>query len=191
MAIAASRTPVRLREILLRDKPEEMLSASPKGTVPVLVTDDGVIDESIDVMQWALSKNDPQDWLKYEEEAQSLIEENDGPFKHHLDRYKYSTRYSGADAEQHRDEGVLFIQQLEKRLLNGPYLFGDNPSLADIAIFPFIRQFRIADMDWFDAFSIPQTQTWLKSLMESELFQSVMKKYPLWKDTGEEFNFPV
>lgn len=188
MAIAVSKTPVRLREILLRDKPDEMLEISPKGTVPVLVKDETVIDESIDVMDWALSNNDPEDWLSRREDA--LIAENDGPFKHHLDRYKYSTRYEDADKETHRTEGFKFLQTLEKHVADTPYLHGDARGLTDIAIFPFIRQFRIADPDWFDAQSIPNVQRWLKTLMESDLFKSVMKKYPLWKETGEELAFP-
>ncbi|WDI31214.1 glutathione S-transferase [Hyphococcus flavus] len=189
MAIAVSGTPVRLREILLRDKPEEMLEASPKGTVPVIVIGDQVIDESLDVMRWALEQNDPEGWLKTED-TEGLIEECDGPFKHHLDRYKYSTRYEGADAEEHRAEGLKFLQKLETQLADTGYLYGNARTLADIAIFPFVRQFRIADMEWFDAAPIPNVQHWLKTLMESELFASVMEKYPLWKETGEEFGFP-
>lgn len=189
MAIASSGAKVRLREILLRDKPEEMLAASPKGTVPVLVNGDEVIDESIDVMRWALERNDPEGWLA-QEDTGGLIEGNDGPFKHHLDRYKYSTRYEGADAEEHREAGFKFLQKLEARLADSEYLYGDRRSFADIAIFPFVRQFRIADPDWFDAAPVPNVQRWLNTLMESELFQSVMKKYPLWKETGEEFGFP-
>jgi glutathione S-transferase len=215
---------MRLREILLRDKPEEMLEVSPKGTVPVVVIGDKVIDESIDVMHWALEHNDPERWLKVKD-TDGLIEENDGPFKHHLDRYKYSTRYEGADAEEHRAEGFKFLQKLERQLedasilrdtsilhreggrslrregrrIDAPqdegvqwetgYLYGNARSLADIAIFPFVRQFRIADMEWFDSAPIPRVQRWLIALMESALFKSVMKKYPLWKDTGEEIDF--
>lgn len=188
MAIAIAETPVRLREILLRDKPQEMLDASPKGTVPVLVLDDEVIDESLAVMHWALAQKDPECWLATEDKK--LIAENDGPFKHHLDRYKYSTRYDGADAEEHREEGFKFLQKLETRLAEQAYLAGDTRGFSDIAIFPFIRQFRIADPDWFDAAPIPNVQRWLKELMESALFKSVMEKYSLWKVTGEEFEFP-
>ncbi len=188
MAIAASGVNVRLREILLRDKPEQMLEASPKGTVPVLVLGDRVIDESIDVMRWALEQNDPEGWLTVKD-AEDLIEENDGPFKHHLDRYKYSTRYEGADAKEHRTEGFKFLAKLEAQLADTPYLYGDNRSLADIAIFPFVRQFRIADMEWFDESDIPNVRRWLKTMIDSALFQSVMKKYPLWKETGEEITF--
>lgn len=226
MAIAASGASVRLREILLRDKPEEMLAASPKGTVPVLVDGDRVIDESLDVMLWALARHDPEVWLSSKDNA--FIAENDGPFKHHLDRYKYSTRYEDADAAEHRATGFEFLQKLEARLeknastlrdapilhpeggrsprlegrkIGAPqdegvpagsvYLHGNQRGFTDIAIFPFVRQFRIADKDWFDAAPILNVQRWLKTLMESALFKSVMEKYPLWNETGEDVRFPA
>ncbi len=187
MAIASSGVTVRLREILLRDKPEEMLAASAKGTVPVLIDGQTVIDESLDVMNWALAQNDPEDWLSRKDDA--LIAENDGPFKHHLDRYKYSTRYENTDAEEHRAAGFAFLQKLEARLADSEYLHRDKRGFSDIAIFPFVRQFRIADKDWFDESAIPNVQRWLKGLMESDLFKSVMEKYPLWKETEEEHLF--
>ncbi len=189
MAVAVSKTPVRLREILLKDKPAEMLAASAKGTTPVLIDGDEVIDESLGVMAWALAKRDPEGWLAHESNA--LVAENDGAFKHHLDRYKYSTRYEGADREAHRDEAMAFIEKLEARLATSAYLGADKRTLPDIAIFPFIRQFRIADEAWFDAAPVPHVHAWLKGLMASDLFQSAMKKYPLWKETGEEIRFPV
>ena len=188
MAIAVSATPVRLREILLRDKPEEMLSVSSKGTVPVLVIGEQVIDESLDVMDWALARNDPEGWRARIDNA--LIAENDGPFKHHLDRYKYSTRYEDADAQTHRATGFAFLLKLEARLTDQNYLHGAERGFSDIAIFPFVRQFRIADKDWFDAAPIANVQRWLAGLMESALFASVMEKYPLWKETGAEYSFP-
>ena len=188
MAVAVSETPVRLREILLRDKPAKMLAVSAKGTVPVLVDGDHVIDESIDVMMWALKQNDPEGWLAHKDNA--LIAENDGPFKHHLDRYKYSTRYEGADAEKHRSAGFDFLQKLDARLSDSDYLNGSERGFTDIAIFPFVRQFRIADKGWFDAAPIQNVQPWLKALTESALFKSVMAKNPLWKETGEEVAFP-
>ena len=191
MAIAISETPVRLREILLRDKPDEMIAASSKGTVPVLIEGDRIIDESLDVMDWALARKDPEGWLTHREAATPLLKENDGPFKHHLDRYKYSTRYEGADRNAHRAEGLMFLEKLEQRLSERRYIFGDMRSFADIAVFPFVRQFRIADEKWFDAAPIPNVQRWLTALMGSDLFSSVMKKYPLWKDSGEEFGFPA
>ncbi len=188
MAIAVSGTAVRLREVLLKDKPEEMLAASAKGTVPVLIDGGRVIDESLDVMLWALAKNDPEGWLSCKDDA--LIAENDGPFKHHLDRYKYSTRYEGADAEEHRTAGLAFLEKLDARLTDSDYLHGAERGFSDIAIFPFVRQFRIADKEWFDAAPIPNVQQWLKTLMDSALFKSVMEKYPLWKETGGAVSFP-
>jgi len=189
MAIAASGVTVRLREILLKDKPDEMLAVSSKGTVPVLVLEDRVIDESLDVMVWALSQNDPEGWLTRKDDA--LIAENDGPFKHHLDRYKYATRYEGAHAEAHRAAGFEFLQKLDERLAGNDYLHGSKRGFTDIAIIPFVRQFRIADKAWFDTAPIPHVQRWLNGLMESDLFKSVMEKYPLWKETGKEVGFPA
>lgn len=188
MAIAISETPVRLREVLLRDKPDEMLAASTKGTVPVLIDSDEIIDESIDVMHWALMVRDPEDWLSAIDNE--LIAENDGPFKHHLDRYKYAARYEGADPKEHREAGFEFLKLLETQLTKSDFLNGDKRSFSDIAIFPFVRQFRIADTAWFDAAPIPHVHKWLAQLMSSDLFTSVMQKYPVWKESGEEFSFP-
>ena len=182
---------VRLRELILRDKPEEMLEASPKGTVPVLILSDGtVIDESLAVMEWASSQA-PDRLASPTEEVRELIAGNDGPFKHHLDRYKYATRYEDADEEEHRSAGVEFISVLNERLSTHGQLFGPEPSFADYAIFPFVRQFRIPDKEWFDAQDWPALHAWLKGHMESGLFASVMKKYPLWKETGEETLFEL
>lgn len=190
MAIAVSRTPVRLREIILRDKPDDMVAASPKATVPVLIDNDTILEESLDVMRWALAQNDPENWLADIEKAGDLINENDGPFKHHLDRYKYATRYEDVDPTEHRTAGFAFLEKLETRLANSAYLCGEARSFADIAIFPFVRQFRIADQTWFDEAPIPNVQRWLSTLMTSDLFLSVMRKYPTWKQSGEEFAFP-
>lgn len=190
MAIAVSGTPVTLREVVLKDKPEDMMAASPKATVPVLIDGESVLEESLDLMKWALAQNDPEDWLSVMEEAEALIAENDGPFKHHLDRYKYATRYDDADPEEHRAAGMAFLQKLEARLQGRDYLFGAQRGAADIAIFPFVRQFRIADEGWFDGAPLPNVRRWLKTLTTSDLFASVMKKYPAWKGSGEEFAFP-
>ncbi len=187
MAIAVSGSRVRLREVLLRDKPEEMIAASAKGTVPVLIVDDEVIDESLAVMDWALKQNDPEEWLS--EDGVDLIAMCDGEFKHHLDRYKYATRYDDADPETHRAEGMKFLGALAARLDGRPFLCSDKRSRADIAIFPFVRQFRIADEAWFDENAPANVRQWLKGLMASDLFTSVMKKYPQWKETGEEAVF--
>lgn len=190
MALFVSNKTVRLREVLLKDKPEEMIAASPKGTVPVLIDGDAVIDESLAVMRRALAKNDPEGWLLSTDDRDALVAENDGPFKHHLDRYKYSTRYEGADPQEHREAGMAFLRKLEAQLEKSPYLAGDARGFADIAIFPFVRQFRIADPSWFDAAPIPYVRRWLEDLSGSALFSAVMKKYPIWKETGEEFVFP-
>ncbi len=190
MAIAASGAKVMLREIVFRDKPDEMIAASPKATVPVLVDGDRVTDQSLDVMHWALEQNDPEGWLESFGRNQELIAENDGPFKHHLDRYKYASRYDDVDPVEHRIAGMAFLQKLEARLESTPYLSGESRGFADIAIFPFVRQFRIPDMDWFDAAPLPNLQKWLSGLTGSALFMSVMKKYPIWKESGEEFLVP-
>ena len=188
MAIAISQTPVRLREIILRDKPIEMVEASPKATVPVLVDGDNIIDESLAVMQWALNKNDPEDWRGSIDPQ--LIEENDGPFKHHLDRYKYATRYADIDPQEHRTAGFEFLEKLDSQLEESAFLNGDKRGFCDVAIFPFVRQFRIPNAEWFDSAPIPNVQRWLKSLMASDLFLTVMKKYPTWNDSKKEFEFP-
>ena len=190
MALAVSGTPVRLREVVLKDKPDEMLAASPKATVPVLIDGDSILEESLDVMRWALRQQDPEGWLDGAEDARDLITENDGPFKHHLDRYKYATRYDDADPAEHRAAGMAFLDKLETRLSRSAYLGGDRRGFADIAIFPFVRQFRIADEAWFDAAPIPKVRRWLETLAGSDLFASVMEKYPAWKQSREEFAFP-
>ena len=194
MALKVSGTSVRLREILLRDKPDEMVAISEKGTVPVLQLDDGtVIDESLAVMRWSLANADPEAWLAPHtgtiDEMLALIDENDGDFKHHLDRYKYSTRYEEPDKLGHRDAGEKFLRKLDGRLQSSSFLFGEKRSLADIAIFPFVRQFRIADMAWFDGQDFKSLQKWLAVLMSSSLFEEVMEKYVPWKQSGEEINF--
>ncbi|MEM8936362.1 MAG: glutathione S-transferase [Pseudomonadota bacterium] len=185
MALMISGTPVRLREVVLKDKPVEMLEASPKGTVPVLVDSDLVIEESRDVMDWALARHDPEEWLSRADPA--LTDVCDGSFKHHLDRYKYTTRYDGENAIAHRQAGMAFLEMLEERLVAEPYLCGPARGHADISIFPFVRQFRIADPAWFDAAPLPKVRAWLSALMNSPLFASIMEKYPAWKTSGDEF----
>ena len=190
MAIVGADVPVRLREIILRDKPAEMLAASPKGTVPVLVLPDGqVIDESLDVMGWALAQHDPDNWLATRDDA--LIAQFDGPFKHHLDRYKYATRYAGADAVAHRDAALAILAGLEERL-SAPWLAGVQPGFTDIAILPFVRQFRIADPAWFDQdLAQPNVQNWLAAFLQWPGFLAVMQKFPLWLSDGQEHMFPA
>lgn len=183
MALKASGLFYEHREILLRDKPPSMLAASPKGTVPVVVLPDGeVIDESLDVMRWALAQNDPENWLAPGDSMFDLIAENDGPFKHHLDRYKYANRYEGAVSSEHRSAGLAFLKTLDDRLSGEGQLFGDAVSLADIAIFPFVRQFANTDRDWFDAQDLPQLQGWLAGHLASPRFAAIMEKHEVWVD---------
>ena len=181
MALYVSGVEFEHREVMLRDKPPEMLAASPKGTVPVLVIGDRVLEESLDIMRWALGLSDPEGWLEREEPE--LLAANDGPFKHHLDRFKYSTRYEGADPVAHGQAALEHLRALEKRLALSPYLSGDRRGFADIAIFPFVRQFAHADREWFDAQDLPRVQRWLDDLVGSELFAAIMAKHDPWKAT--------
>ncbi len=189
MALDASGLDIEHREILLKDKPAEMLAASPKGTVPVVVLPDGrVIEESLDVMLWALEQNDPENWLSppsgEQAEMEALIAANDGPFKYHLDRYKYDTRYDGAVADDHRAAASDHLNALEDRLSRTDQLLGDAPCLADIAVFPFVRQFANTDRDWFDAQPWPNLQRWLNGHLSSERFTRIMQKHDLFVSSG-------
>ena len=180
MALSMSGTGYEHREVVLRDKPPQMLKVSPKGTVPVLVTeDDLVIEESLDIMRWALEQSDPEGWLGRNDAA--LVETNDGPFKHHLDRYKYATRYEDAQPDEHRAAALEILEQLERRLEERAYLCGDTRGFADIAIFPFIRQFANTDKAWFAAQDLPRLQAWLDGLVNCDLFAAIMTKHPQWQ----------
>ena len=192
MAIHISGQRCELREVLLRDKPPSMLEYSAKGTVPVLILQDGkVIDESLDVIDWALNINDPDDWQrsKDKEKTKELIKINDGEFKYHLDRYKYSKRYDNEDPEFHRKKCLKFIESINNELNNSEYIFDDNISYADIMLLPFIRQFRIADIEWFDSLPYDNLKKWLSSFLNSSLLNSIMKKYDLWKEGDKAIVF--
>ena len=192
MAIHASGQKCELREVLLRDKPPSMIEYSLKGTVPVLILQDGnVIDESLDVIDWALNLNDPDNWQrsKDNEKTKELIKINDGEFKHHLDRYKYSKRYDNEDPEFHRKKCLKFIESVNNELNNSKYIFDDNISYADIVLLPFIRQFRIADIEWFDSLPYDNLKKWLSSFLDSSLLNSIMKKYDLWKEGDKSIVF--
>ena len=192
MAIHISGQRCELREVLLRDKPPSMLEYSAKGTVPVLILQDGkVIDESLDVIDWALNLNDPDDWQrsKDKEKTKELIKINDGEFKYHLDRYKYSKRYENEDPEFHRKKCLKFIESINNELNNSEYIFDDNISYADIVLLPFIRQFRIADIEWFDSLPYDNLKRWLSSFLGSSLLNSIMKKYDLWKEGDKSIVF--
>ena len=193
LALDMSCQPYALREVMLRCKPPELLLASPKGTVPVLVLPNGeVIDESLHIMQWALDCNDPQGWLQGGKHMLAVIAFNDGAFKHHLDRYKYPQRYGDESAhhqgsgfaEQHRAAGSAWLTELEAMLTALPgntWLFGQQPSLADIASLPFVRQFAHTDITWFAAQPWPALQGWLARFETSALYARVMTKHPLWR----------
>ena len=194
LAIKASGQQVRLREILLRDKPEPFLAASQKGTVPVLVLPDGnVIDESKDVMFWALGQNDPEGWLamyhRDPDACDAHLEALDQTFKHHLDRYKYATRYADVDEVIHRDKGAVFLQQWNDHLAEHSALSGDKLGVLDFATLPFVRQFRIADATWFDDQDWPNLHKWLQDFLHSERFAQIMEKYQPWNQTGEDIAF--
>lgn len=179
MALRVSGADYEHREVVLRDKPPELREASPKATVPVLVLSDGtVIEESLDIMHWALRSNDPEQWLDGDDAT--LIAANDGPFKHHLDRYKYDTRHD-SDPKEHRAEGLALLQRLEERLESAAYLGGAHRRLTDIAIFPFVRQFAATDRDWFAQQALPNVQDWLQRLIGSELFSAIMIKHKQWR----------
>ncbi len=169
-------------EIVLRDKPTEMLALSPKATVPVLLLSDGtVIEQSLDIMRWAFEANEVQHWWAraLTAENQALIALNDGAFKQHLDRYKYPEKFGITDPTAHRAEAMIgLIQQLDQRLAAHTFLGGTEPCAADVAIFPFVRQFRAVDERWFDAQTIHATQRWLARWMDSDLFATCMKKLP-------------
>jgi len=196
-AIAVSGQACELREVLLRDKPAELRLASPKATVPVLIDTDGtVIDQSLAIMVWALRRNDPLHWLASgqrgsSEDARALIGDCDGPFKQQLDRYKYPTRFDGADAATHRTEGALFLARLDALLAGENYLFAKAPTLADMAIAPFVRQFAQVDPAWFAAQPWGAVQRWLEALTTSALWLRATEKYPAWKSGERGVVFPA
>ena len=194
LAISLAEQQVELREVVLRDKPEQMLEISPKGTVPVLQLADGtVLEESFDITLWALKLNDPQQLLADDDqltEMLAMIEENDGDFKDALDHYKYANRFPEQTDVDYRQQGELFIAKLEQRLTNGQYLFGDKASLADIAVMPFVRQFAHVDKAWFDQADYPAVQRWLAYWLTSDVFLSIMPKYEQWQPDNAVVTFP-
>lgn len=196
LALSVAQLDIRVREVVLRDKPAAMLKASPKGTVPVLVLPNGeVVDESLDVMRWALAEADPKGWLSADAaETDALIAQNDGPFKRALDRYKYPNRYEdeGADPVENRDAGLAILESLSGRIADhGGQLFGPAPTLADMAIFPFVRQFAHIDLDWWETAAPGPVKTWLAGHKDSARFRAIMAKYPQWAPGAAEPALPV
>jgi glutathione S-transferase len=204
LSIAVSGVGVELREVVLRDKPKAFLEASPSATVPCLVTgseaDSGavavagersvpsVIDESLDIMIWALEHNDPEAWLNMPEAGREWIARCDGPFKQALDRTKYAPRYPEADPEDERGRAHAFLSDLDSAL-QGEWIFA-RPTLADFAILPFVRQFAFIDKQRFDAQPWPRLKPWLERFLGSMRFESVMRKYPQWHAGDEPTPFP-
>ena len=194
-ALLACGWQCELREVVLRDKPPELLAASPKGTVPVLVEVDGtVVDQSLDIMVRVLRQHDPAGWLSPElgtlDDMRALILQCDTDFKQQLDRYKYPNRFEGADAAAHRLHGAHFLADLNSRLGASRYLFGDHPALADMAIAPFVRQFAQTDPGWFALQPWPALQGWLAALVASPLWTGAMQKYPAWRAREMGVVFP-
>lgn len=215
MVIAYSDISVEIREVVLKDKPQEMLNASPKGTVPVLIVDEllfsrddnnsdsgsdsskkshiKIIEESLDIMSWALAISDPDNINLsgvtdyYDNE---LVAENDNVFKVHLDHYKYAERFPAHDAVHYRHQGELFLNKLNVLLGKNPYLTGDRLSVVDIAIFPFIRQFAFVDKAWFDQSCYFHLQRWLEEFLKSDMFKRVMPKLPQWHSGDDMTLFP-
>lgn len=190
LALASSGLSYELREVTLRSKPPELLAASPKGTVPVLVLPDGkVIDESVDLMLWTLRQHDPDGWMEGDLKSMMvLIAENDGAFKQHLDRYKYPNRYAAehmdnaqAFAAMNQAAGAAWLASLQDRLREKNWLFGDRASLADMAVLPFVRQFAHTDAVWFAAQPWPQLAAWLARFEASALYAGVMSKHLPWQ----------
>ncbi|MBZ0335288.1 glutathione S-transferase [Marinobacter sp. AL4B] len=188
---------VELREIVLKNKPAQMLAISPKGTVPVLelVEDDGsqrrVIEESRDILEWALRQSDPHGLLNTDRaSASALIERNDNEFKHWLDRYKYADRHPERSQLEYRQQGEVFLQALEDRLAHSTYLLGDRISMADIAVMPFVRQFAHVDREVFYSLPYAKLQKWLRDWLDHPVFQQVMVKYQPWQEGDDIVIFP-
>jgi glutathione S-transferase len=185
MTLIYSSINLELREVLLKDKPPSMLAISAKGTVPVLLLADlTVLDQSRDIMHWSLAIDDPQQWLNEEllESINALIDYNDNQFKRYLDQYKYWQRYPAESQEFYRTQAEVFTRRLEEHLGRHRYLLADSVSMADIALFPFIRQFAFVDKVWFDQAPYPRLQVWLQTFLESPLFLAAMKKLPPWQE---------
>lgn len=191
LAIAISEQPVQLREIVLKHKPQELLAISPNKTIPVLQTEKQVLDESLEIMVWALEQHDPEHWLTAQlKDMLILIDENDFQFKPWLDRYKYADRYPEQNQQYYREQAEDFLMLLEDRLTVHRYLFAEHVTLADMAIFPFVRQFAFVDKNWFDQSDYRYLKKWLNELLASELFAQCMRKYPTWLESGQAISFP-
>jgi glutathione S-transferase len=196
LAIASSQRQCELREVVLKDKPAQLIALSAKATVPVLQIAEGqVIDESIDIAFWALNQNDPEHWLQslsaqQHEQLRELIELNDSEFKYFLDRYKYADRYPEHDEEYYREQGEKTLAKLERLLAQNGCLLTTQWTLADIALLPFIRQFAFVDKAWFDSAPYPHVRRWLNDFLDSALFKQIMPKFAQWHEGDAPVIFP-
>lgn len=188
LALSYANVPFEIREVVLRDKPAELIALSPKATVPVLQLPDGrVLDESLDIMNWALAQNDPEHWQLNDDSHRALIQQNDTNFKHHLDRYKYPNRYGkGTAAEQAsveasaQTQAYLIVKELDARLEHHDFLAGEHTTMLDIAIAPFIRQLAGVNTEYWQQQPLPNIQRWLTWFTGFSVFQRIMEKYPPW-----------
>ena len=192
LGILFAELQVELREITLKNKPSQMLAISPKGTVPVLQLVDGtVIEESTEIMIWALEQQDPQGLLNAEvlQQANALIDKNDNEFKYWLDRYKYADRHTDMTQTEYRQKGEIFLQVLEELLTKNPYLLGKTVTIADIGIMPFVRQFAHVDRNVFYSLPYPNLQRWLQDWLQHPFFLQTMTKFQPWQDGTEAVIF--
>lgn len=191
MALKYSRQKIILREVELNDLPKEALAVSPHATVPSLViSEDKFMDESWDIVKWAAQKNDPDNWLgennEYMQDAEMLVETNDYSFKEDLDHYKYADRYPDHSMEHYRQRCEEFLEELNDMLGKNDFLLAERITIADIAVFPFVRQFAMVDKDWFDQAPYPGVQRWLDNMLRSEWFCDAFKKHEIWKPGSED-----
>ena len=189
LAIMASGVQVQLREVLLREKPAPFLQASPKGTVPVLQTASDVIEESLDIMIWALRRSDPLRWLEMDEDGFVQIALCDGPFKSALDRTKYAIRFENVDVQDEKQKAISYLATWDEKLARHQYLVGPDCTLADMAILPFVRQFANIDRQWFDNQGLKSVARWLDGFLGSDDFADIMSKYPVWQPGQEPIVF--
>jgi len=194
MALKLTEIKCEIREVRLNNKPKHMIDMSPKGTVPVLVLENNIIDESNEIIDWALSFNNVFDGNLDEDQkdlTSRLIELFDSKFKYNLDRYKYATRYENIDINKHKMECLKILINLEDLISKDEWFLGKSINKLDISILPFIRQFRIADTDWFDKQNqITGIQQILDNFLNSKLFKDIMFKYDVWTENDMPQFFP-
>lgn len=189
MALAYAGIPVEIREISLKEKPPSMVAISPKATVPVMQYGNLVLEQSLDIMRWALSQHDPDGWLTDENNiaVNTLIEVNDGSFKKILDQYKYPSRFPEVNPVNLLTSALnQHLRPLNNQLKKTEFLLGAKLSMADVAIFPFIRQFHMVDETLFSLYQLEDLKKWLNDCIESDLFLSIMQKHPVWQDASLE-----